>query len=427
MRVSFCALGCKVNKYEADCYAKLFRDKGYEIASFDEVCDVYVINTCSVTNIGDRKSRQMIRRAKKMNPHAVVAATGCYVQVHKEEVNDMPEVDIVLGTADRHLIVDMVEAVMHGENACEVADIMKERKYEEMEYNGENERTRAYLKIEDGCDNFCSYCIIPYARGAVRSRDPNNIKKEVITLAKKGFLEIVITGISVASYGKDLKENISLIDIIETVSQTEGIKRVRLSSLDPRCFTDDFIKRLSLIDNLCRHFHISLQSGSDSVLNRMNRKYTAEFYLSVLKKIRDIMPDSSITTDIICGFPEETEEEFLATVDFVRKAQFLKVHIFPYSERNGTRAASMPQIDKKVREERAKRLSKVEAEEREKIEKSFIGKRMTVLFEQSENGFCEGLTENYLRVYVKSAVPLDATLHDCLITKWEKGKLFAEL
>ena len=427
MKVAFCALGCKVNQYESDCYAQLFRQRGYEISSFDEKCDVYVINTCSVTNIGERKSRQMIRRAKKMNPSAVIAVTGCYAQVKTADIKNMPEVDVVIGTSGRHLICDLVEAVMRGESAEHCADIMKERAYEEMECAGETERTRAYIKIEDGCNNFCSYCIIPYARGPVRSRRPENVLAEAARLAKNGFCELVLTGISISSYGRDLEENIALGDIINRVSETDGIERVRLGSIDPRIFDDDFIALLAANKKVCRQFHISLQSGSAGVLSRMNRKYTPEQYLSAVEKIRRAMPDAAITTDIICGFPGESDIEFEETKEFVKKARFARVHVFPYSEREGTAAAKMKQLDKEVREKRAKELFEITENIRAEFEESFIGSTHGVLFEQSADGVSEGLTKNYLRIYVNSEKPLDSELHSVKITGRENGRLTGTL
>ncbi len=406
-KVGIMALGCKVNQYEADAYAAMFREAGFETASFDECCDIYVINTCSVTNLGDRKSRQMIRRAKKQNPEAKVVVTGCYAQVSFDEVNKMEEVDLCLGTSLRSKIVELTQKIIDGEDVDAYVDIMKVRQFEELECESVTERTRANIKIQDGCDNFCSYCIVPYARGPVRSRRLGSIVKEAERIASLGFKEVVLTGISVASYGKDTKE-CSLIDVIERVCEISGIERVRLSSIDPVAFTDDFIDRLAAQRKVCDHFHISLQSGSSAVLKNMNRKYTAEAYLDMLQRIRAKMPDAGITTDIIEGFPMESEENFLETKAFVKSARFSKVHVFPYSERKGTAAAMMPQHPLPVREKRAKELSAVTDLMKEDFEKSFVGRRVEVLFEQTKNGFTEGLTKNYLRVYVEK----DEELHD---------------
>ena len=427
MKVSFYALGCKVNQYEIDCYAKMFSDRGWEIGEFSEKCDAYVINTCAITNIGERKSRQIIRRAKKQNPDAVVAVTGCYAQTKAEEVKNMIEADVVLGTAKRALLCDMVEAKLRGEDAELLCDIMKEKLYEELECEGRTERTRAYIKIQDGCDNFCSYCIVPYARGPVRSRKIENIVKEAQRLAKLGFCEIVLTGISVASYGKDLSALYNLQNVIREVCTVEGIERVRLSSISPNIFDDEFISYLASEEKICRHFHISLQSGSSSVLKRMNRKYTADEYLDTLSKIRSAMPDAGITTDIICGFPGETEEEFLETMEFVKKARFLKVHVFPYSERSGTVAARMEQVPHPVREARSAQLVKLTEEIAEDVERSYLGKSVPVLFEQTDGKYAEGLSGNYLRIYVLGGEELTGEIKTVKIQELKDKKLIGKI
>ena len=424
MKAAFAALGCKVNQYEADAYSAIFREKGAEIGSFDEPCDVYIVNTCSVTNLGDRKSRQLLRRAKRLNPAALVVATGCYAQTAYEEVSAMEEVDLVIGTALRHRIYDLIEAALNGEKPETRVDIMKEREFEELETQGSEERSRAYIKIQDGCDNFCSYCIIPYARGPVRSRKMENILTEARKLAGLGYKEVVLTGIHVASYGKELKNGQGLIDVIEAVAGVDGIERIRISSIDPRAFTDDFIARAAKCEKLCRHFHISLQSGSASVLKRMNRKYTPEMYLEELSRIRLAMPDCSITTDIICGFPEETEEEFAETMDFAEKAAFARIHVFPYSERRGTVAAAMPQLPHSVREERAARLGAVAEKLRAGFESGYIGKTVSVLFEQTKNGIAEGLSKNYIRVFVPSEEDLTDRILQVKITDFRDGKAY---
>lgn len=427
MKVSFYALGCKVNQYEIDCYAKKFRENGWEIGSFSEVCDAYVINTCAITNIGERKSRQIIRRAKKLNPDAIVAVTGCYAQTKADEIKAMNEVDVVLGTANRASICEIVEAKLRGENPDLITDIMKQRFYEELECEGKTERTRAYIKIQDGCDNFCSYCIVPYARGPVRSRSIENIVAEAERLAQKGFREVVLTGISVASYGKDLRDKSNLRSVIEAVCTVQGIERVRLSSISPNIFDDEFITFVSAEKKMCRHFHISLQSGSTTVLKRMNRKYTAQEYLDTLERIRSKMPDAGITTDIICGFPEESDEEFKETMEFVKKARFLKVHVFPYSERSGTVAELMPQIPHPVREERAARLTKLAEEIAKEVESGFIGQAHEVLFEQTDGEFTEGLAGNYLRIYVKGTEELTGEIRKVKITGIKDSKLIGEI
>ncbi len=425
-KVGLLALGCKVNQYETDAYAAMFKSAGFEIASFDDICDVYIINTCSVTNLGDRKSRQMIRRAKAKNRDAVVVATGCYAQVSYEDVKAMEEVDLCIGTAMRSKIVELTKAVMEGKDIDAYVDIMKERDYEELEAESVTERTRAYIKIEEGCDNFCSYCIIPYARGPVRSRKYESIVKEAKRLAGIGYKEVVLTGISVTFYGKDTKEK-ELIDVIEGVCAVEGIERVRMSSIDPRAFTDDFIERLKRQEKVCDHFHISLQSGSAAVLKAMNRKYTPEEYLDTLARIRAAMPDAAITTDIIEGFPSETEENFEETKEFVKKAGFSKIHVFPYSERKGTAASMMKQLPMSVREERAGELGKLGEELRKKFEEKFIGREMEILFEKKKDGFNEGLTKNYLRVFVSGDEELSGETRMVEITDYDGKRLYGKV
>ena len=425
-KVGFLALGCKVNQYEVDAYTAMFKEAGFETASFNDVCDVYVINTCSVTNLGDRKSRQMIRRAKQKNPDAVVVATGCYAQVSYDDVSKMDEVDLCIGTSLRSQIVELTKRVLNGEDINCYVDIMKVRQYEELECESVTERTRANIKIQDGCDNFCSYCIVPYARGPVRSRRLESILKETKRIASLGFKEVVLTGISVASYGKDTKE-CSLIDVIEAVCRVEGIERVRLSSIDPVAFTDEFIERISKLEKVCDHFHISLQSGSKSVLKNMNRKYTPEEYIDMLERIRSKMPDVGITTDIIEGFPGETEENFEETKAFVEKARFSKVHVFPYSERKGTAAAQMKQHPLPLREKRAKELSEVTGRIQNEFEQSFVGKNVSVLFEQVKGEFTEGHTTNFLKICVDKDENLIGECFDVIIEKYENNMLYGRV
>lgn len=425
-KVGFLALGCKVNQYETDAYTAMFKESGFDVGSFDELCDIYVINTCSVTNLGDRKSRQMIRRAKKQNPEAKVVVTGCYAQVAYDEVKGMPEVDLCLGTTLRSKIVELTKKIMNGEDVDAYVDIMKVRQFEELECESVTERTRANIKIQDGCDNFCSYCIVPYARGPVRSRRLDGIIKETKRIASLGFKEVVLTGISVASYGKDTKE-CKLIDVIEKVCEIDGIERVRLSSIDPVAFTDEFIDRISKLDKVCDHFHISLQSGSSAVLKNMNRKYTAEQYLDMLERIRKKLPDAGITTDIIEGFPMETEENFEETKLFVKKAMFSKVHVFPYSERRGTAAAMMPQHPIPLREKRAKELAHIAEELQGEFEKGFVGKTVEVLFEQVKNGLSEGHTKNFLKVYTDGDENLVGRCMGVEILNYENNRLYGRV
>ena len=326
--VSVATLGCKVNQYESEAMLNLFAEAGYTIKSFDEVCDIYIINTCTVTGMGDRKSRQMIHRAIKQNPDALIAVAGCYSQVSPETVQKIQGVDLVIGTKERSRIVELCEEVIElGQKKVLVDDALKRRSYEEMTVSDYSDRTRAFVKIEDGCTEFCTYCIIPYARGPVRSRSLNSIVDEVTTLSRNGFREIVLTGIHLASYGRDIKEY-SLIDVIEAVARVEGIKRVRLGSIEPRIITEEFVTRLASIDKLCNHFHIALQSGCDETLKRMNRKYTTAEYKSSVELLRKYFVNPAIATDIMAGFPGETEEEFTSSLEFAVSLELpMSLHI----------------------------------------------------------------------------------------------------
>lgn len=402
-KAAFYTLGCKVNQYETEAMAELFRKSGYDIVDFDDYADVYVINTCTVTGRGDTKSRQEIRKAKKKNQDAIIAVVGCYAQIAPGEVLGIPEVNIVIGTKNKGELVKLVEELRNSKkdkiNAVE--DIMKQRNYEEYNILAHTGRTRAYLKIQDGCNQYCTYCIIPYARGPVRSRKPENIFDEVKRLAEEGYKEVILTGIHIASYGKDL-ENINLLDIIKIIHDINGIERIRLSSIEPTFLTENFIKEVSKLDKFCRHYHISLQSGSNRTLKRMGRRYTTEQYREIIERVRKHVKDVAITTDVMVGFPGETDDEFEETYRFLEEISFSKMHVFKYSKRKGTKAAEFPnQVTNSVKEIRSKRLIKLSEEcERSFVEK-FIGKTMNVLFEQGVKGmenYVEGLTDNYIRV-----------------------------
>lgn len=391
--VAFYTLGCKVNTYETEAMAALFAQKNYKVVSFEERADIYIINTCTVTAVGDKKSRQIIRRAKRHNPDAIVAVTGCYAQVAKDEVAQIEGVNLVVGTAHRAQIVDLVEQAAGGK--INVVDTLTSV-YEDFGIGNYHSRTRATVKIQDGCDSFCSYCIIPYARGRVRSRSMQSILKEVENLALQGFLEVVLVGIHLASYGKDLQGE-TLMDVIEEISKVDGIQRIRLGSLEPKSITDEFVTRMEKIETLCPHFHISLQSGCDATLKRMNRKYTMAEYFSGLERIRKI-PDCAVTTDVMVGFPGETEEDFRQSLENVLACHFSAVHIFPYSKRKGTPAATMKeQVSENTKAERAAIMHKSTNIYKQQFLKSHIGRNMFVLFEQTD----EGLTSNYLRVRAK--------------------------
>jgi len=405
-KAAFYTLGCKVNQYETEAMTESFENAGYEIVDYSEFADVYIINTCTVTNMGDRKSRQIIRRAREKNPEALVAVVGCYSQIAPGEVLEIPEVSLVVGTDERSRMVELVEYAMEKEEKLNmVNDIMKVKEFEEMSIKSYKSRTRAFLKIQEGCDQYCTYCIIPYARGHIRSRKPDSIIAEVKELAENGFREIVLTGIHVASYGKDLG-NTSLIDIIEKVHEIDGIRRIRMSSVDPNVMTDGFIERLSRLPKICGHFHLSLQSGCDETLKRMNRKYTTGEYRRVVKKLREVFADVAITTDLIVGFPGETEEEFQKTVDFVEEIAFSAMHVFKYSQRSGTPAAKYEnQIKPQVKDSRSKVITAIAQKNEEKFKKAFIGRSKPVLYEQPFDGqksLFEGLTDNYIRVVSES-------------------------
>lgn len=403
-KVAFCTLGCKVNQYETEAMITLFKDRGYEIASFDDVCDVYVINTCTVTGTGERKSRQMIHRAHGKNSDAVILVTGCYSQVAPETVAKLEGVSLVLGTSERNRVVDAVEEyILSHRKKVEVEDIMKKREFEDLWISSYEDKTRAFVKIEDGCTEFCSYCIIPYARGPVRSRAPESITKEVAALAENGYREIVLTGIHIGSYGRDLKDK-SLIDAIKAVDKVEKIKRIRLGSVEPRVLTPEFINEISSMPKVCDHFHISLQSGCDRTLKAMNRKYTLDQYREAVRLLRLAYKNPAITTDIIAGFPGETEENFRDSLDFMSEIAFSEAHIFPYSPRKGTKAAAMDgQIEKKIKNARAREMIAVSKKLHEEYIQAFIGTESEVLFERSiGDDIYEGHMSNYITVTAKS-------------------------
>lgn len=400
-------LGCKVNQYESEAVEELFLQKGYEKAK--ENADIYVINTCTVTNMSDRKSRQMISRARRDNPEAIVAVMGCYSQVKPEEVAEIEGVDIVLGSRNKENVVDLCEDVLQNKNVGDKIIAPSESKsYEELEISNQTEMTRAYIKIQDGCNMYCSYCLIPYARGNIVSRDIPSIVKETKRLANNGFKEIVLTGIHVASFGKDFDEDISLIDVIEAVAEVDGIERIRLSSMEPRHITREFLERMKDTGKACDHFHLSLQSGSDDVLKAMNRKYDTTIFKEKVDLIREVFPNAGLTTDIIVGFPGETEENHKNTMDFVDDIKFAKTHLFKYSPREGTRAAKMEnQIDGNIKKERLHDLEEIEERNRIEFLEKQLGKTLEVLIETKSDleGFSGGYSTNYLKVNVKDQIP----------------------
>ena len=398
MKVAIYTLGCKVNQYETQAMEQSLRSRGHEIVDFSDAADAYVVNTCSVTAVSDQKSRQIIHRAKKQHPEAVVAVCGCYSQTHAEEVGRL-EVDLIAGTGDRTGFLDLLEQAVGEKRHIEAIDQSFERRvFEVLPAGGMASRTRAMLKVEDGCVNFCTYGIIPYARGPVRSAPLETAVTQAAQLAAEGYREIVLTGIEISSWGRDLKNGKSLIDLLEAICAAVPGVRVRLGSLEPRTITEEFCRRAAALPNLCPQFHLSMQSGCDATLKRMNRKYdTARFYESV-ELLNRFFDRPAVTTDLITGFPEETEEEFAQTLDFIRRCGFAQMHIFPYSVRPGTPAAKMRQNPKAVKEERAHRAAAVAAEMHRAYLEGCVGRVYPVLFEQPKNGRFSGHAPNYMEV-----------------------------
>ena len=427
-KAAFYTLGCKVNQYETEAMAELFADSGYEIKEFTEVADVYVINTCSVTNMGDRKSRQIIRRATKLNPTAVIAVTGCYAQTAPDEVLAIEGVNLVLGTKDRKNIVTLVEDLNTESNINHVSDIMSNHEFEELQIKQYSNRTRAFIKIQEGCNQFCSYCIIPYARGPVRSRAKDDVVREIKELAHNGFKEIILVGIHVASYGVDLG-NTTLESLIMDVDKIDGVERIRLSSIEPMTLNQEFIDSIKDSKKLCHHFHISLQSGCDETLKRMNRKYTTAQFKGIVDGLREAFDDVAITTDIMVGFPDESDEEFNKTVEFVRNIKFADAHVFQYSQRRGTPAAKRPnQISPDIKEKRSKIIIAETQKTRDEFINRFIGKTMRVLFEQpAKDGLFEGKTDNYITVHAPSDIDLNDQFRNVLLERNENGIVIGKI
>ena len=410
MRIALYTLGCKVNQYETQAMEQELTAQGHELVAFEEPADAYIINTCSVTTVSDKKSRQMIRRAKKMNPHAIVAACGCYAQTHTDEVAALG-IDLVGGTGQRmEFLRQLLAAAEEKRQRVLVDDALRRREFEVLPAGGQMSRTRAMLKVEDGCRNFCSYCIIPFARGPVRSLPVAEAVRQTEQLAAEGYREVVLTGIEISSWGQDMAGEQSLIDLLEAVSEAAGDMRLRLGSLEPRTITEDFCRRAARLKNLCPHFHLSLQSGCDETLRRMNRRYDAARYLESVALLRAYFSGVAVTTDLITGFPGETEEEFEKTLAFLRRCAFAQIHVFPYSIRPGTRAAAMEQVPKSVKEARAARAGQVAAELHEKYLRSCMGQIFPVLFEQAgEDGCFVGHAPNYMEVAAAGE-----NLHNCL-------------
>ena len=405
-------LGCKVNAYETEAMQQLLEEAGYEIVPFQAKADVYVINTCSVTNIADRKSRQMLHRAKKMNPDAVVVAAGCYVQAAGEELKKDAAIDVIIGNNRKKDLVPLLDEYFAGKHVEEdsLIDIGKTREYEALHINKIADHTRAFIKIQDGCNQFCSYCIIPYTRGRVRSRKPEEIMEEIKGLVDKGYREVVLTGIHLSSYGLDL-DGITLLDLMVKIDKIQGLERLRLGSLEPRIVTEEFTRILAGLRTICPHFHLSLQSGCDATLKRMNRRYTTEEYEKGCQILRKYFDRPAITTDVIVGFPQETEEEFAKTIEFLKRIHFYEMHVFKYSRRAGTRAADMPgQLTENQKGQRSDVLLKLDQEMSLEYRKSFLGEEKEVLMEEKIVIDGTEYLVGHTREYVKVAIP------------WEEGK-----
>lgn len=426
-KVKFHTLGCKVNQYETEAISEIFEQAGYEVVE-EEFADIYVINTCTVTSLSDSKSRQMIRKFKRTNPNSIIVVMGCYSQVSDKDVENIQGVDIIMGTTERGEVVNLVEEFQTtGQRINIVRDIKDDKTFQPIDITNLRDMTRAYIKVQDGCNRFCSYCIIPYARGNIRSRDPEDVKNEVIKLSQNGYQEIILTGIHIASYGKD-KEDLDLINLIENIHDIPGIERIRLSSVEPRLITENFLKSLSSFSKFCDHFHLSLQSGSNSVLKRMNRKYTREEYLEKVNLIRNFYPNAGITTDIIVGFPGETEEEFKDTLDLVEKVRFSRVHIFKYSPRKGTPAAEIKdQVPGDIKNERSKELFELKDRLKREFEMSFLGETTTVLVERKLEDYYFGHTTNYIEIAINSKKDYTNNIVDVTIERYDEDTLHGKV
>ena len=426
MKVAICTLGCKVNQYETQALEQELARRGHELVGFEEAADAYIVNTCSVTAVSDKKSRQMLRQAKRRSPDAVIAACGCYAQTHPEDVKKL-DPDVIAGTNDRAHFIDLLErAAREKIRIVDVDDVWQRRSFEVLPAGGMANRTRAMLKVEDGCVNFCTYCLIPYARGRVRSLPMDEAAKQVRTLRAEGYREIVVTGIEISSYGADFADGTSLIDLLELLAREGGGMRIRLGSLEPRTITEEFCARAARLPQLCPHFHLSMQSGCDATLKRMNRKYDTARFLESCELLRKYFDDPAITTDLITGFPEETEEEFAQTLAFIRRCGFADIHVFPYSIRPGTKAAEMKQVDMPVREERAARAAAAAQEMHEAYLARCVGRSFPVLFERDRQGGSAGHAPNYMEVSVPQE-GLHNQVKNVKVTQIDGGALRGEV
>ncbi len=421
--------GCKVNQYETNAMTQKFIENGYKVVQGEDIADIYIINTCTVTNMADRKSRQMLRKVKQINPEGIVVATGCYAQVAKEELKKLEDIDIVLGVNEKNDIVKYVnEYIGTRTKSATTSDVLHQIDFLDFGTVTHTEKTRAGIKVQDGCDRFCSYCIIPYARGRVRSRLPESIIKEITQISNQGIKEIVITGIHIASYGKDFKNNYGLINLLEEINKIDGINRIRLGSLEPTLITEEFVTKLSKLEKICDHFHLSLQSGCDATLERMNRKYTTKEFEKVVELLRKYYKNVSLTTDIIVGFPDETSEEFEQTYNYLDKINFYKMHIFKYSPRKGTKAALIKnQVLGDIKEERSKKLIELSDQKQKNYNVGYIGQELEVLFEERENEYVKGHTTNYIMVKVKTEEKIENTIQKVKIIGEENLELIGKI
>lgn len=434
---SILTLGCKVNQYESEAMAELFEKNGYiQVDNDTDVADVYIVNTCTVTNLSDRKSRQYIRRAKRENPDSTVAVVGCYAQVAPKEVEKIEGVDVVIGTSERSKIVDLIEEAKEEDKKINIVrDIKKDRDFQFIKIDENFHKTRSYMKVQDGCNRYCTYCIIPYARGTIRSRRIGDCVREAIRLANAGYKEIILTGIHVGSYGVDLGP-VRLIDLIEAIAEVDGIERIRLSSVEPNIISEDFMRRAIACSKLCDHFHLSLQSGSNKVLKDMNRHYNREEFIEKTKIIKKYMPYAGLTTDIIVGFPGESDEDFEDSMSIVREVEFSKVHVFKYSKRKNTPAADRAdQVDGNIKIKRSEELIKLQDQYLKKFREKNMPRTLKVLFEEFDQGYYFGYTDNYIRVKVKSDKDLinkildvrlvdneEVALGELVWFRWKNGK-----
>jgi len=426
MKAAFITLGCKTNTYDTQAMIKILKDAGYEIADNKERADVIIINTCAVTNISEAKSRQAIRRAVKLNPDAVIIAAGCYSQISPEQVIKIDGVDAVVGTKDRSRLNEII-AEAKKQKSVNVSGITDEHIFEPLTVTEFGEKTRAFIKIQEGCDNYCSYCIIPYARGSARSRAPEDILSEVKSVVLSGHKEIILTGIHIASYGKDLYKT-SLIDLAQRLNDIKELYRIRLGSLEPKLLTEDFLRRLAALKKICPSFHISLQSGCDKTLKNMNRKYNTDLYYEICENVRKYFPNCSLTTDVITGFPAETEQDFEISYEFCKKIGFMKIHVFPFSLKKGTTAEHInPKVVKSEILKRSEKLIALSNSLQDSFNISHIGQTAEVLFEKQKNGFNYGYTDNYIYVKVKYDSSLEGQIRKVALTQNHTQYMSAQL